>query len=67
MVDQAVSRHRAPVVSAHSLAIVAGMSKSERRHPFRKLMLIAAVIAAVVAVRNAIADKGGSYDPDGSA
>jgi hypothetical protein len=43
------------------------MSKSNKRHPFRKLFLIAVVIAAVVAVRNAVADKGGSYDPAGPA
>jgi hypothetical protein len=40
------------------------MSKSESRHPVRKLILVAALIAGVVAVRNAVADKGGSYDPD---
>ena len=40
------------------------MSKSESRHPFRKLIMIAALIAAALAFRNAVADKGGSYDPD---
>jgi hypothetical protein len=40
------------------------MSNSESRHPFRKLTLIAVVVAVVIAVRNAVADKGGSYDPD---
>jgi hypothetical protein len=40
------------------------MSNSESRHPFRKLILVAAVIAAVLAVRSAVADKGGSYDPN---
>ncbi len=39
------------------------MSKTEGRHPFRKLLLLTALIAIVVAVRNAVADKGGSYDP----
>jgi hypothetical protein len=43
------------------------MSESHKRHPFRKLILIAAVVAAVVAVRNAVADKGGTYDPPGPA
>ncbi|WP_456695030.1 hypothetical protein [Aeromicrobium sp. P5_D10] len=39
------------------------MSNSSSRHPIRKLVLIAAVIAAVLAFRNASANKGGSYDP----
>ncbi len=40
------------------------MSKSEKRHPVRKFFLFALIAGAVVAVRNAVADKGGSYDPD---
>jgi len=43
------------------------MSNSESRHPFRKLILIAVVIAGIVAIRNAVADKGGTYDPAGPA
>jgi len=39
------------------------MSKSEKRHPVRKFFLFALVAGAVVAARNAVADKGGSYDP----
>jgi hypothetical protein len=39
------------------------MSKSEKRHPVRKLLLLALVAGAVVAVRNAVAERGGSYDP----
>ncbi|MFI5429669.1 hypothetical protein [Aeromicrobium sp. UC242_57] len=39
------------------------MSKTSSAHPVRKLVLIAAVIAAVLAFRNASANKGGSYDP----
>lgn len=44
-----------------------GMSKSEKRHPVRKFFLFALIAGAVVAVRNAVADKGGSYDPNDSA
>lgn len=40
------------------------MSKSEKRHPVRKLFLFALVAGVIVAVRNAVADKGGSYDPN---
>jgi len=39
------------------------MSQSGKRHPFRKLALLAAIVGGVVAFRNAVADKGGSYDP----
>ncbi|MEJ7634698.1 hypothetical protein [Aeromicrobium sp.] len=39
------------------------MSKSEKRHPVRNFVLVALVIGAAVAIRNAVADKGGSYDP----
>jgi hypothetical protein len=51
------------VVGADLAAIVTGMSKSENRHPVRKFLLLAVLAGAVVAVRNAVADKGGSYDP----
>ena len=47
-----------------SRAIVTGMSKSEKRHPVRKFFLFALIAGAAVAVRNAVADKGGSYDPN---
>ena len=30
---------------------------------FRKLLLLAVAAAVVLALRNAVADKGGSYDP----
>ncbi|MEV7397990.1 hypothetical protein [Aeromicrobium sp. NPDC092404] len=39
------------------------MSPSDKRHPVRKILLLALVAGAVVAVRNAVADKGGSYGP----
>lgn len=45
------------------MAIVGRMSKSSGSHPFRSLLLIAAAVAAVLAIRAALADKGGSYDP----
>lgn len=45
------------------LAIVSGMSKPETRHPVRKVLLVVAAAGIVVAYRNAVADKGGSYDP----
>ena len=48
-------------------AIVTRMSKSEKRHPVRKFFVFTLIAGAVVAVRNAIADKGGSYDPNDSA
>jgi hypothetical protein len=38
------------------------MSTSSR-HPFRRFLLLLAAIGGVVAVRNATADRGGSYDP----
>ena len=40
------------------------MSKSESRHPVRKFFLFALIAGAVVAIRNAVSDKGGSYDPN---
>ena len=40
------------------------MSHTRDGHPFRKLLLVSALIAVAVAFRNAVADKGGSYDPD---
>ncbi|MET0448943.1 MAG: hypothetical protein ABW004_11070 [Aeromicrobium sp.] len=39
------------------------MSTSSGSRPIRSLLLIAAAIAAVLAIRAALADKGGSYDP----
>jgi hypothetical protein len=56
--------HRAGGIATGSTAIVTGMSKSEKRHPVRKFFLLALIAGAVVAVRNAVADKGGSYDPN---
>lgn len=47
----------------HLRTIVGGMSKSTGRRPFRTLLLIAAIVGAALAVRAAIADKGGVYDP----
>lgn len=44
-------------------AIVARMSKPEKRHPVRTVVVLALVAAIAVALRNAVADKGGSYDP----
>ena len=32
-------------------------------HPLRRLLLLALAIGAIVVVRNATADRGGSYDP----
>ncbi|MGH3473354.1 MAG: hypothetical protein ACRDOT_00420 [Aeromicrobium sp.] len=32
-------------------------------HPLRRLLLLALAIGVVVVVRNATADRGGSYDP----
>ena len=51
-------------IAARSTAIVTRMSKSEKRHPVRKFFLFALIAGAAVAVRNAVADKGGSYDPN---
>ena len=31
---------------------------------FRKLVLIAIAAATVIVIRKAVADKGGTYDPD---
>jgi hypothetical protein len=39
------------------------MPRTHTRHPLRKLLLVAAIIGIAVAFRNAVADKGGSYDP----
>jgi hypothetical protein len=39
------------------------MSKPEKRHPVRTILLLVAGAGIVVAYRNAIADKGGTYDP----
>ncbi|MGA9103395.1 hypothetical protein [Aeromicrobium sp.] len=38
------------------------MSKSSG-HPLRRLLIVLLAIGAVVAVRNATAERGGSYDP----
>ena len=32
-------------------------------HPLRRLLLMVLAIGAIVVVRNATADRGGSYDP----
>lgn len=40
------------------------MSHAEKRHPVRILLLLALAAGFGVALRNAVADKGGSYDPD---
>ena len=39
------------------------MSTSEKRHRVRRIVLLGLAAGIVVAVRNAVADKGGSYDP----
>ncbi|MET0929326.1 MAG: hypothetical protein ABWX74_07400 [Aeromicrobium sp.] len=39
------------------------MSRSSGSSPLSTVLLIVAAIAAVLAIRAAIADKGGSYDP----
>ncbi len=36
---------------------------STSRHPFRRLLLALLAVGVVVVVRNATADRGGSYDP----
>ena len=51
-------------LAAAPRAIVSRMSQSDRRHPIRTFFLFALIAGAVVAVRNAVADKGGSYDPN---
>lgn len=38
------------------------LSKLAHR-PVRKLLILSAVIGLLLALRNATADKGGSYDP----
>lgn len=52
---------------ADLLAIVVAMSKRTSSHvtrrPLRTLLLAALVGAIALAVRAAVADKGGSYDP----
>lgn len=47
------------------LPIVSRPSKSARygRRMFRKLLLLTIAAAIAVAFRQAVADKGGSYDP----
>jgi len=39
------------------------MAKSGKKHPLRKLTFIAVIAGIVIAIRNSIADKGGSYTP----
>jgi len=45
------------------MAIVGAMSQSSGRRPLRTLLLAALGAGVVLAVRAAVADKGGSYDP----
>jgi MYXO-CTERM domain-containing protein len=39
------------------------MSTPSGGHPVRKLLLLALLALAVLGARQALADKGGSYDP----
>ncbi len=39
------------------------MAKSVKKHPLRTLSVVAVIAGAVIAIRNSIADKGGSYTP----
>ena len=39
------------------------MAKSGKKHPLRKLTFVAVIAGVVIAIRNSIADKGGSYPP----
>ncbi len=41
----------------------AGVQRYGEAMSFRRILLALVAVAAVVAVRNAIADKGGTYDP----
>jgi hypothetical protein len=43
------------------------MSKSTGSRPVRTALLTAAAVAAALAIRAAVADKGGSYDPSAPA
>jgi hypothetical protein len=45
------------------MAIVSAMSTSTPSHRLRTLLLLALLAGVIVAVRAAVADKGGSYDP----
>jgi hypothetical protein len=45
------------------VAIVSAMSTSTRSHRLRTLLLLALAAGVAVALRAAVADKGGSYDP----
>jgi hypothetical protein len=45
------------------VAIVSAMSTSTPSHRLRTLLLLALLAGVIVAVRAAVADKGGSYDP----
>lgn len=39
------------------------MTNTSGRHPVRALLIMAVLAVAVLVVRQATADKGGSYDP----
>ncbi|MFC5676681.1 hypothetical protein [Aeromicrobium endophyticum] len=43
------------------------MSTPTRSHRLRTLLLLSLLAAVIVALRAAVADKGGSYDPAESA
>ena len=45
------------------VAIVSAMSTSPRSHRLRTLLLLGLLAGVIVALRAAVADKGGSYDP----
>lgn len=51
------------MIGADAVAIVTRMSKPQKRHPVRTVALLIVAVGAVVALRNAVADKGGTYDP----
>jgi threonine/homoserine efflux transporter RhtA len=51
------------VTAGRSVAIVVAMSTSMRRRPLRTVVLAVLGIGILLAVRAAVADKGGSYDP----
>ena len=39
------------------------MAKTGKNHLVRNVLIVAAAAGIAVALRNAVADKGGSYDP----
>ena len=45
------------------VAIVSAMSTPTRSHRLRTLLLLGLLAGVIVALRAAVADKGGSYDP----